>query len=72
MIARLAPVLRQKLADNKQFKIYDEIEMPVVDVLTDMELVGMKVDGDALKTFSADIKKELDKLQTRLYEIAGT
>jgi DNA polymerase-1 len=71
IIARLAPVLRQKLADNNQFKIYDEIEMPVVDVLTDMELVGMKVDGDALNQFSADIKKELDKLQTRLYELAG-
>ena len=71
MIARLAPALRDKLADNQQLKIYDEIEMPTVDVLTDMELAGMKVDGDALNTFSADIKKELDKLQKRLYELAG-
>ncbi|HEV7699384.1 MAG TPA: DNA polymerase I [Pyrinomonadaceae bacterium] len=71
MIARLAPLLRQKLADNQQFKIYNDIEIPIVDVLTEMELVGMKVDGDALGAFSADIKKELDKLQTRLYEIAG-
>ncbi|HTH51469.1 MAG TPA: DNA polymerase I, partial [Pyrinomonadaceae bacterium] len=71
MIARLAPAIRNKLADNKQLKIYDDIEMPIVDVLTDMELAGMKVDGDALNTFSADIKKELDKLQTRLYELAG-
>jgi DNA polymerase-1 len=71
MISRLAPVLRQKLADNRQFKIYDDVEMPCVDVLTDMEIVGMKVDGDALNAFSADITKELTKLQTRLYEIAG-
>jgi len=71
MISRLIPAMRQKLADNRQFKIYEEIEIPVIDVLTEMELVGMKVDGEALNQFSADIKKELDKLQTRLYELAG-
>lgn len=69
--ARLAPVLRERLAENKQLKIYDEIEMPMVDVLIDIELVGMKVDGDALRKFSAHISKELAKLQKRLYEIAG-
>ncbi|MBV9671002.1 MAG: DNA polymerase I, partial [Acidobacteriales bacterium] len=71
MIARLAPAMRQQLADRKQFKIYDDIEMPCVDVLTDMEIVGMKVDGDALNAFSADITEQLSKLRDRLYEIAG-
>src|SRR4051812_47053201 len=70
IVARLAPALRQKLADNDQFKIYADIELPIVDVLTDMELVGMKVDGDALNAFSKDITTKLGKLQTRLYEIA--
>lgn len=70
-VARLAPLMRRRLAENQQLKIYDEIEMPIVDVLTDMELVGMKIDGDALNRFSMDITKDLDKLRGRLYEIAG-
>lgn len=71
MISRLAPVLCSKLAQNEQSEIYNNIEIPIVDVLTEMELVGMKVDGDALNLFSKDIKKELDKLRDKLYEIAG-
>jgi DNA polymerase I len=69
--ARLAPVLRQKLANNDQFGIYDDIELPIVDVLIEIELAGMKVDGESLNKFSAHISKDLEKLREQLYEIAG-
>jgi DNA polymerase-1 len=71
IVARIAPVLRQKLADNDLFKIYDDIELPIVDVLIDIELTGMKVDGGSLKTFSDHISKELETLQEKIYKIAG-
>lgn len=71
IVARLAPVLRQKLADNEQFQIYSDIELPIVDVLTEIELVGMKVDGDSLKAFSEHISKELEALREKIYSIAG-
>lgn len=71
IVARLAPVLRQKIANNDQYRIYNDIELPIVDILIEMELTGMKVDGDSLNTFSTHISKELAKLQTKLYEIAG-
>jgi DNA polymerase-1 len=71
IVARIAPVLRQKLANNDQFGIYDDIELPIVDVLIDIELAGMKVDGDSLNKFSAHISKDLEKLHAQLYEIAG-
>ena len=69
--ARLAPVLRAKIRQNQLEKMYADIEMPVIDVLTDIELVGMKVDGDALNKFSADISEELAKLSEKIFEIAG-
>lgn len=71
IVARVAPVLRNKLIANKQYEIYADIELPTVEVLTEIELTGMKVDGDSLNKFSAHISKELAKLQKRLYEIAG-
>lgn len=70
-ISRLAPVLREKLSENRLAKVYSEIEMPLISVLTDIELTGMKVDGAALNRFSKDITKALDKLRARLYELAG-
>ena len=70
-ISRLAPVLREKLSENRLEKVYTDIELPLIPVLADIELTGMKVDGDSLNKFSADITKELAKLRTRLYEIAG-
>ena len=69
--ARLAPVLRGKIAENELQRVYAEIEMPTVDVLIDIELVGMKVDGLSLNKFSADITEELEKLSKKIFGIAG-
>jgi DNA polymerase-1 len=71
VIARLAPVLRGKLAEAKLAGVYTDIELPLIPVLTNIELTGMKVDAGALERFSADVTKELGKLQKRLYELAG-
>ncbi len=70
-VARLAPVLREKLREAKLESVYTDIELPLIPVLAQIELTGMKVDGDALGQFSADITKKLEKLRDRLYEIAG-
>ena len=69
--ARLAPVLREKIAENQLQKVYAEIEMPTIDVLIDIELVGMKVDGESLNKFSAFISDELERLSGKIFEIAG-
>lgn len=70
-VARLAPVLREKLGEARLEKVYTEIELPLIPVLADIELTGMKIDGDALNRFSRDVTKNLNKLRDRLYEIAG-
>lgn len=69
--ARVAPVLREKLRANDQERVYAEIELPTIDVLAELELVGMKVDGDSLIRFAADIKQQLEALSARLFKIAG-
>jgi len=71
LVARLAPVLRQKLRDNQLEKIYVDVELPLIPILVDIEQVGMKVDGKSLKVFSEFIGKELTTLQDKIYEIAG-
>lgn len=71
LIARLAPVLREKIRANGLEKMYTEIELPLIPILADIEQTGMKVDGESLKTFSEFISTELAELETKIYAIAG-
>jgi len=71
MIARARPVLRDRLRENELEKVYDEIELPLVPILADIELTGMKVDGAELKRFSDHIAKQLDGLREKIFGIAG-
>ncbi len=70
-VARLAPILREKIRENGLEKVYAEIELPLIPILADIELTGMKVDGESLKTFSEFISKELQTLQDKIFAIAG-
>ncbi|MFN2500791.1 MAG: DNA polymerase I [Pyrinomonadaceae bacterium] len=70
-IARLAPVLRNKIVESDLERVYSEIELPLIPVLAEIELAGMKVDGDKLRTFSEAISKELASLREKIFSIAG-
>ena len=68
---QLTPMLRAKIAGDHLRKVYSEIEIPLEPILADMEVVGMKVDAEALRTFSEFISKELGTLQTKIFAISG-
>ncbi len=70
-VARLAPVLRNKILENDLEKIYADIELPLIPILADIELTGMKVDGKSLRTFSEFISTELATLSKKITTIAG-
>ncbi len=52
-------------------KLFDEIEIPLVEVLADMEKEGINLDVDFLKTMSIKLAKESNALEQQIYEIAG-
>ncbi len=71
IIARLAPVLRGKILAADLERVYTEIELPLIPILAEIELAGMKVDGDSLRTFSEFISENLAELEKKIYAIAG-
>ncbi len=71
VLLRLYEPMRQKLIDNDMFALYNEVEIPLVDVLVDMEREGVRIDVDALKQYSADLSKERDEIERKIYELAG-
>ena len=52
-------------------KLFDEIEIPLLPVLADMEMEGIRLDVDFLKSMSTDMQKEIDAFEQKIYETAG-
>ncbi|MGE5624452.1 MAG: DNA polymerase I [Bacillota bacterium] len=52
-------------------KVFEEIEMPLVPVLLDMEHTGVFIDADMLKKQGTEITKKLAKLQEKAHSLAG-
>ncbi len=68
---RLYEILIKKLEDLGLVNIYNEIEMPLVKVLADMERTGIKIDISILKDLSKELENVLDTLRARIYFLAG-
>ncbi|MFM2230479.1 MAG: polymerase [Bacteroidota bacterium] len=52
-------------------KLFDEIEIPLVQVLADMEREGIRLDVDYLKNMATDMAVEIQTLEQKIYEAAG-
>lgn len=63
--------LAPKLEAHDLHKVMYEIEMPVMEVVTDMELTGAPIDGEALKVLSDKLSKDLDDATGDCYRAAG-
>ena len=67
---RLTHALRPRLKDES-LKLYEEIELPLIDVLADMEMTGVRVDRENLKKLSRKLDKKLHKQENEIYALAG-
>lgn len=52
-------------------KLFDEIEIPLVQVLADMETEGINLDVAFLKKMSVEMQKDIDTFEEQIYETAG-
>lgn len=63
--------LYQKQKSYFPNKIYEDIEIPLMEVLVDMELTGVKIDRDKLKGIGILLENEIEKLKKEIYSLAG-
>jgi DNA polymerase-1 len=68
---RLYEVLNSKLTNDKLDKLCEEIEFPLISVLTDMELAGVKIDIDILNDMSKELEGLNENLVKDIYNLAG-
>jgi len=68
---QLKRVLAPLLGEGKLKKLFDEVECPLVEVLSDIERNGVKIDKDALGNFSEELQTEITAIEKSVYENAG-
>jgi DNA polymerase-1 len=71
MALRLRDSMEADLKEQGLWKLFSEIEMPLVPVLARMERAGVAVDTDALREMSQTLTKQIAKLEKQAYESVG-
>ncbi len=67
----LAERQRERLDEDGLTDLFHEIELPLVDVLVEMERVGIKLDVERLRAISARFNERAVELERRVWDLAG-
>lgn len=68
---RVFDILKPKLQDSGMWHLYETIELPLLPVLTDMEMAGVLLDVDYLGEMSSKFSKRLLELEETLFKLVG-
>ncbi|MGE0453435.1 MAG: DNA polymerase I [Vicinamibacteria bacterium] len=71
LLLRLADAVLARVREAGLLPVYQEMELPLVPVLADMERAGVKVDRELLARMSAEMEARIGELTTRIHELAG-
>lgn len=64
-------LLYKKLEETQMLHLFEDIEMPLVFTLYDVERNGIRAEGEALKVYSSQLGGRISELEKEIYEMAG-
>ena len=67
---KAAPILQEQLKENNMWKLFVDVEMPLVETLYDMEQCGVRVEADELKAYGEKLGVRIHELELEIYEEA--
>jgi DNA polymerase-1 len=68
---RLAEVVSSRLEEEGLVEILESMELPLVEVLADMQQAGVKVDGELLARMSRELESRIEALTAEIHDLAG-
>jgi DNA polymerase-1 len=71
VVLRLRPKLAAGLREAALEKLFDDVEMPLSEVLADMESAGVRIDTALLADLSRQYGAAMQRVEREIYEIAG-
>lgn len=70
-LVRLRTVMRMEMEQKGMLALYDDVELPLTEVLFDMEQTGIAVDSDMLSTLSEKFALRIADIEQNIYTLAG-
>lgn len=71
VVLQLIPVLKERLQKEQTGHILDELEIPLIPILADMEMRGILLDREFLNRMSGDLAERLVSLEEEIYKLVG-
>ena len=68
---QLKDVLATELEQHGLTSLFESLEMPLVPVLTDMEMEGVKLDPESLNQYAGELREQIIKLEKEIIVLAG-
>ena len=68
---KIKSVLREKLKETGMESLYDEMELPCLYALYEMEKNGIRVDGEALRQYGKKLRTRIEELTAEIHVMAG-
>lgn len=68
---RLYPILRERLEEEGLFSLLQDVELPLIEVLADLEYNGIRVDVERLGVLSELYGNRMERLEAEIHDIAG-
>ncbi|RKZ28753.1 DNA polymerase I, partial [bacterium] len=68
---RLAKIFEPKLREMKLDDLFENVEMPLIRVLAEMEMTGIRLDTERLDEIGELARNEMENMRRKIYEIAG-
>ena len=70
-VVNAMPKMKEEIENTKIEKLFDDVEMPLVEVLGNMEYTGIKVDKEMLAELGKEFTKIISSLEEEIYGYAG-
>src|SRR5579875_3559272 len=71
LVHALAECQREEIRERGLLALLEEVELPLVRVLREMELAGLKLDVERLRGISARVKAEADEVERQIFALVG-
>ncbi|MBN2365703.1 MAG: DNA polymerase I, partial [Calditrichaeota bacterium] len=69
---RLKEILEKEMKRTGTYELFETLEMPLVEVLLEMEKNGVQIDVPFLREMSSELENEITELEHRIYEMVGS
>ena len=71
IISKLYYILLKKIEEVNQLELFNNIEMPLLEVLADMQYTGMHIDKEMLIAYGQELKNKIEELTKEIYNLTG-